>query len=86
MCPGMKPACVRSAIRRVLLVLLMTVVSGLVGAQIRGTPESVSAEEPTDLKNPFEGDPAAIERGLEVYNERCSFCHGTRGHGAKGPA
>jgi mono/diheme cytochrome c family protein len=81
----MKPACVRSAIRRVPLVFLMTVVSCLVGAQSRGIPESVSAEEPADLKNPFEGDPAAIERGLEVYNERCSFCHGTRGHGAKGP-
>lgn len=63
----------------------MTVVSCLVGAQIRGIPESVSAEKPADLKNPFEGDPAAIERGLELYNERCSFCHGTRGRGAKGP-
>lgn len=38
-----------------------------------------------DFKNPFEGDPAAIERGLELFNERCSFCHGTRGRGAKGP-
>ena len=84
-CPGMKPVWARSAIRRVLLVFLMTVVSCLVGAQNRGIPESASAEEPADLKNPFDGDPAAIERGLEVYNERCSFCHGTRGHGAKGP-
>ena len=81
----MKPVCVRLAIRRIFLVFLTTVVSCLVGAQSRGIPERVSAEEPADLKNPFEGDPAAIERGLEVYNERCSFCHGTHGQGAKGP-
>lgn len=45
-------------------------------------PPPASAE---DVKNPFEGDSAAIERGLDLFNERCSFCHGSRGHGAKGP-
>ena len=38
-----------------------------------------------DMINPFEGDPEAIAAGYERFNARCSYCHGMRGIGAKGP-
>ena len=38
-----------------------------------------------DVENPFEGDPQAILEGYERFNARCSYCHGMRGIGAKGP-
>ncbi len=38
-----------------------------------------------DVTNPYERNPDAVERGRELYVERCSFCHGTLGRGAKGP-
>ena len=38
-----------------------------------------------DMINPFEGDPEAIAVGYERFNQRCSYCHGMRGIGAKGP-
>ena len=37
------------------------------------------------MENPFEGDPQAIAEGYERFNSRCSYCHGMRGIGAKGP-
>jgi mono/diheme cytochrome c family protein len=38
-----------------------------------------------DMVNPFEGDEEAIAIGYERFNSRCSYCHGMRGIGAKGP-
>ena len=38
-----------------------------------------------DLENPFEGNAEAIAEGYERFNQRCSYCHGMRGVGAKGP-
>ena len=38
-----------------------------------------------DIENPFEGNPQAIAEGYERFNSRCSYCHGMRGIGAKGP-
>ena len=38
-----------------------------------------------DMINPFEGDTEAIAVGYERFNQRCSYCHGMRGIGAKGP-
>ena len=38
-----------------------------------------------DMVNPFEGDAEAIAIGYERFNQRCSYCHGMRGIGAKGP-
>ena len=38
-----------------------------------------------DMINPFEGDAEAIAAGYERFNSRCSYCHGMRGIGAKGP-
>ncbi len=60
--------------------------AALLGAGSFGQTQGVArAQARQDMKNPYEGDPAAIETGLELFNGRCSFCHGTRGHGAKGP-
>jgi len=39
-----------------------------------------------DIKNPHEGDPAAVARGYDLFAARCAFCHGGHGMGAKGPA
>lgn len=58
--------------------------AGLVGAGAAG-PGPAGAQPAADVKNPSEGDPAAIERGREIFTERCAFCHGTLGRGAKGP-
>ena len=38
-----------------------------------------------DMINPLEGDAEAIAVGYERFNQRCSYCHGMRGIGAKGP-
>jgi mono/diheme cytochrome c family protein len=38
-----------------------------------------------DMINPYEGDAEAIAAGYERFNARCSYCHGMRGIGAKGP-
>jgi cytochrome c(L) len=61
------------------LALVMT------GPHVHRSPEPAYAQESSDVANPFEGDPAAIEEGRELFSRRCSFCHGTGGGGAKGP-
>tara|TARA_B100000029_G_scaffold418591_1_gene423716 strand:- start:81 stop:566 length:486 start_codon:yes stop_codon:yes gene_type:complete len=38
-----------------------------------------------DVPNPFEDDLENIEAGAERFNARCTYCHGSRGIGAKGP-
>jgi cytochrome c(L) len=55
------------------------------GPNVQLAPEPAYAQESSDVTNPFEGDPAAIEEGRELFSRRCSFCHGTGGSGAKGP-
>jgi mono/diheme cytochrome c family protein len=49
-------------------------------------PPAAPAQQSNDIPNPVEGDPVAIAKGAERYSERCAFCHGTRGQGAKGPS
>ena len=48
-------------------------------------PSPMVAQQPPDMKNPLDGDPEAIAKGESRFSERCTFCHGTRGKGAKGP-
>ncbi len=36
-------------------------------------------------KNPFEGDPVAIQAGMGGFRQRCADCHGTDAHGVRGP-
>ena len=65
------------ALIRALLCLVL-----LVGGQ------RASAEQDPRLANnlpvPID-DPAAVQAGLERFGERCAFCHGSQGRGAKGP-
>jgi len=56
-----------------LLALLCAVVSGRLAAQ--ELPE----------KNPYEGDPRAIQAGLGGFRQRCADCHGTDARGVRGP-
>ena len=44
----------------------------------------VAAQNPPE-KNPLEGDPEAIRAGMAGYRVRCADCHGTDGHGVRGP-
>ncbi len=46
---------------------------------------SAFADDTEELKNPVENNPEAIAKGEELFSERCSFCHGGHGRGAKGP-
>jgi len=46
---------------------------------------AAAADDANEMKNPYEGDPAAIAKGEELFSERCSFCHGGHGKGGKGP-
>ncbi len=36
-------------------------------------------------KNPFAGDPAAIQQGRSVFRLNCSLCHGLDARGGRGP-
>ena len=42
-------------------------------------------EQTTQGKNPFEGNPEAIQAGMGGYRLRCADCHGTDGRGVRGP-
>jgi putative heme-binding domain-containing protein len=42
-------------------------------------------EQTTPGKNPFEGNPEAIQAGMGGYRLRCADCHGTDGRGVRGP-
>jgi mono/diheme cytochrome c family protein len=57
-----------------------------VGLLFLGGLPGLAAEDGDEVKNPHDGDPAAISRGSELYAARCAFCHGGAGKGAKGPA
>jgi mono/diheme cytochrome c family protein len=55
------------------------------GFTFGGGHRVVAADDTDELRNPHEGDPAAIAKGEELFSERCSFCHGGRGKGGKAP-
>jgi putative heme-binding domain-containing protein len=63
------------------LIAVVLICGGMsMSAQRRGGP-------PPGPKNPFEGQPDAIEEGRGVYNQRCTVCHGFNGAaGEMGPA
>ena len=39
-----------------------------------------------DLENEYEGDAEALAYGARRFGQRCAFCHGGGGMGAKGPS
>jgi putative heme-binding domain-containing protein len=42
---------------------------------------------PAGPQNPFQGQPAAVDQGREIYNAKCTVCHGFDGSaGEMGPA
>ena len=45
----------------------------------------VAPESAKRMKNPIKATKASIEKGKEIYEEKCGLCHGTEGDG-KGPA
>ena len=60
--------------RAILAVVVVFAVTGL----------RLAAQNPPE-KNPFEGDPEAIRAGMGGFRQRCADCHGTDGHGVRGP-
>jgi putative heme-binding domain-containing protein len=61
----------------------MSMCAGLSLAAQRGRGAGAPAGPP----NPFQGQPEAIQQGRELYNERCTVCHGFDGSaGEMGPA
>ena len=45
----------------------------------------VAPEEAKKIKNPIKATKASIQRGKEIYEKKCTLCHGDKGDG-KGPA
>lgn len=67
-----------------LIVVMAVMVSPpLLSAQDHKTP--TAPKEYLDMKNPFERDKGAIERGEGIYMKKCKKCHGENGDG-KGSA
>ncbi len=60
------------------------VLTAVLATAVRPSPMLV-AQERLDMQNPLAGQPEAIAKGESRFSERCTFCHGTRGKGAKGP-
>ena len=38
-----------------------------------------------NLKNPFQGDAAAVAAGKEIFDKQCAQCHGADAQGGMGP-
>ena len=57
---------VKACVRGGLLALAALLGAGSLGQ----TPGVARAQARPDMQNPFEGDPAAIETGLQLFNER----------------
>jgi alcohol dehydrogenase (cytochrome c) len=45
-----------------------------------------SQNVPDSQKNPFAGNPAAVSQGKKLFDQACAACHGSAGHGGRGPA
>ena len=89
----------RSPLTRMLLgaVALQLVVAGMVPAQQRSAPPSVSYDQHVDaggmappavtLENPLKGDKQAAEDGGKLFSAfNCDGCHGGGAVGAEGPS
>lgn len=45
----------------------------------------IAPESAKKVKNPIKATKASIQRGKEIYEKKCAFCHGEKGDG-RGPA
>jgi len=60
----------------------------LLATALGGSPVLALAQDDGRLANDMPvpvNDPTAVEAGRERFGERCVFCHGGGGKGAKGP-
>ncbi len=51
----------------------------------KGVVQAAAVETFEEMKNPYEGMPEAIEQGREIFQEKCSACHGPDAKGSIGP-
>jgi cytochrome c oxidase cbb3-type subunit III len=64
------------------LVVAITLVAGAThGTLLAQAPDNQSVPD----KNPLEGRPDAIQRGMGLFRSRCSNCHGMDARGTRGP-
>lgn len=52
---------------------------------LAASAEHTFADDAAKMKNPLEGQAAAIEAGKALYSNTCLFCHGPNGLGARAP-
>ena len=45
----------------------------------------IAPEEAKKIKNPVKATKVSIQKGKEIYEQKCALCHGAKGDG-KGPA
>jgi len=63
--------------------LLMVFVPAALVVPVR--PAAAGAPAAQELKNPFEGNAAAVKDGEKLFDERCADCHGSDAMGGAGP-
>lgn len=52
-----------------------------------GAPPGQAVSLAVDIHNPFEGDPAAVQEGKQLFAAmNCVYCHGAQASGLMGPA
>jgi mono/diheme cytochrome c family protein len=81
-----------ATLRRFRVVFVMCAGMALAASSLMVAPTTAQADEDAeraerlanDLPIPFD-DPAAVAKGRERFGERCGYCHGGGGKGAKGP-
>jgi mono/diheme cytochrome c family protein len=66
-------------------IVLVSLISWLAAIILTGSVGARAAEaEWNDMPVPYE-DADSVLKGKERFSERCAFCHGGGGRGAKGP-
>lgn len=64
---------------------MMTTRSALIIAALCAIGTSLHAGQSAPVKNPLEGDQAAIRGGMGLFRGRCADCHGVDARGVRGP-
>jgi mono/diheme cytochrome c family protein len=67
-----------------MLPFLLATAYTLIGTGSSLAADEAAAQESNDMQLPMDNADSA-EKGRERYSERCAFCHGGGGRGAKGP-
>ncbi|HET6516179.1 MAG TPA: c-type cytochrome [Thermodesulfovibrionales bacterium] len=61
--------------KRTMMPVLLLFISLMLQAGI------VQSEPALAQKNPYEGDPRALQEGAEIFKKNCQVCHGAGGRG-----